>query len=135
MSRFESFVQLELPKRPFLEDDVPEEAIIVRRGEGPRQLNGILLEEGQVLTMQDGKLTPVQMGTGGTGSSSGISVERPSPELEWIINHNRNSKRVVVTVLDSNHEAILYDSLKVEEDQITIKFYEPQSGFANIVFV
>ena len=35
---FEDFIQLELPNRPWMASDVQEESVIVRRGQGARQL-------------------------------------------------------------------------------------------------
>lgn len=140
-NQFESFIQLELPKRPYLEEDVPKESVIIRRGAGPRQLSGILLSDDQTLVMRDGALVGVNTsefgGTGGgtVGTAVGLSHEQPEPAVQWIIEHGHGSRGVVITVLDEEFEAILYDSLTVEEDRIIVSFYAPQAGTANVVFV
>lgn len=55
MSAFEDFVQLELPKRPYTEDDPNPESVYVRRGPGPRQTVGVTLTaEGHVPVLKGG---------------------------------------------------------------------------------
>lgn len=141
-NQFESFIQLELPKRPYLEEDAPKESVIIRRGAGPRQLSGLVLEDKQMLAMQNGTLRSMSVteflelgADGALGTAEGISHVVELPESQWIIPHDKNSRNVVVTVLDENFEAILYDSLYVEFDKVTINFHTPQSGVANVIFV
>lgn len=140
-SQFESFIQLELPKRPYLLEDVPQESIIVRKGAGPRQLSGLLLSDNQTMIMRQGKLIGVDVSEFGSGDGNpvgvaeGFSHTQTEPAVTWQLDHNKENRNVVITVLDENHEAVLYDSLLVESNRITISFYEPQAGFANVVFV
>lgn len=139
-NQFENFIQLELPKRAYLEEDAPKESIIVRRGAGPRQLAGILLDNDQVLVMRDGTLvglptSELSGGEGSTGTAVGLSHTEEEPLVQWVVEHNHSSRSVVITVLDENHQAILYDSLYVEDNRITVNFYAPQAGTVNIVFV
>lgn len=135
MSQFESFIQLELPKRPYLESDVPEESVIVRRGPGPRQLSGVSLEEGQTVALFDGKLTAVPYGTGGSSGVDGVPYAQESPSLTWVIPHNKNNRNVVVTLLDTDYSEIICDTMTVNDNDIVITFVEKQAGYANIVFL
>ena len=59
MSAFEDFVQFELPKRPYLQTDVAQETVMVRRGPGPRQLAGVSITEGQIVSMVGGVIVGV----------------------------------------------------------------------------
>ena len=56
MSAFEDFVQQELPKRGYLNSDVAQETIIIRRGAGPRQFDAVTLGEGEVLAKVGGSV-------------------------------------------------------------------------------
>jgi len=140
-NQFESFIQLELPKRPYLEEDAPKESVIVRRGAGPRQLSGLVLEDGQMLAMVDGALSSisladfVELGGGATGTAEGVSFVMGEPASEWVIEHDKNSRNVVVTILDENFEGVLYDTLSVDFNAVTISFHTPQAGVANVIFV
>lgn len=133
---FEDFIQLELPRRPYLVEDVEQETVIVRRGDGPRQLGGVKLTEGQTLVMRDGRLVGGEYSAGGMpGGAVGFSHVQEEPAVIWEMPHDHESRSVVVTVLDENNEAILYDSMLVHEDRVTVTFYEPQAGRANVLFV
>lgn len=131
-AQFENFIQLELPKRPYLAEDVPEESVIVRRGPGPRQLGGVQLTDGQVLGMQEGQLLGLPLGA---GSTDGFHHEQAAPSSEWVIQHNRSNRKVVITILDTTYKQIFADEIVIESNQITISFIENQAGFANIVFL
>ena len=128
-SQFENFVQLELPKRPFLQDDVPEETIIVRRGANPRQLDGVVLAEGEVLGMDQGTLKGVELTGVGYAHTQALAVN------VWTIIHNQNNRSVVITVLDSDHKNIIPDDITVTDNKIVITFAETQTGFANMAFI
>jgi len=133
---FESFIQLELPKRPYLESDPAQESLIVRRGSGPRQLSGLTLQEGQTVVFKDGELKPAPYGVPGESSSvTGLAHEQAAAATVWNITHNQANREVVVTILDEEYAAIISDSIEVLENSIVIKFLTPQSGFVNIVFL
>lgn len=88
MSAFEDFVQLELPKRPYLNADVAQETVIVRRGPGPRQLSAVELDEGQVLGKVGGVLTGITIGAGATFKKH---AEAFTTSTAWEVSHNQNS--------------------------------------------
>lgn len=133
---FESFIQLELPKRPYLDTDVPQESLIVRRGPGPRQLAGLQLAEDQTVVYKDGQLTPVPYGSpAGTSSTYGAAHAQPVAAQAWTIDHQQGNRNVVVTILDQDYNEIISDKLEVLDNSIVISFSEPQAGFANVVFL
>lgn len=134
-NQFEAFIQLELPKRPYLEADVPEESIIIRRGPGPRQLSGLPLAEGETVAFVQGKLTPVPYGSGGGSGVDGVAHAQEVAALTWTITHNKANKNVVVTLLDTDYSEIICDNMTVNDNDIVITFVEAQAGFANIVFL
>lgn len=128
-SPFEAFIQLELPKRPYLEEDAPQESIIVRRGAGPRQLQGVTINEGEVLGLVDGQLAGVMPGAGGHSHTQALAAQ------EWVVTHDKGNRNVVVTILDEEYQEIIADSVQVGENAITISFTEAQTGYANILFI
>tara|TARA_B100000700_G_scaffold101966_1_gene114973 strand:+ start:24247 stop:24654 length:408 start_codon:yes stop_codon:yes gene_type:complete len=130
---FENFIQLELPKRPYMAEDVPQESVILRRGAGPRQLGGLSLAEGHIPMMVNGKLTSVPAPSG-SGGANGYSFAANTPAATWTIEHGKGSTNAVVTLLDTDMREILCDDLVIEENTITVTFVSPQAGFANIVF-
>jgi len=133
---FESFIQLEIPKRPYLEADAAPESLIVRRGAGPRQLAGLALTEGQTVVFKDGELQPAPYGSpDGTSSAFGLSHEQAAAATVWTIVHGQSNRNVVVTLLDTEYNAILGDSLEILEDSIVVNFLDAQAGYANIVFL
>lgn len=133
---FESFIQLELPKRPYLPEDIQTESLLIRRGPGPRQLAGLKLEENQTVVFKDGQLTPAPYGSPeGTSTTFGLAFYQEVPASVWTIAHNHANKNVVVTLLDNDFSEILADTLSVYDNEIIINFVEPQSGYANIVFL
>lgn len=134
-SAFESFIQLELPRRPFLINDVAAESVIIRRGAAPRQLDGILLAEGEVLGMKNGTLQGV--GSGGGGSfAGGYTHDQAVASTTWTIQHNRNNSNVAApTVINSTGSVILPDSISVDLNTVTLTFSVAQAGKATLVFV
>lgn len=131
MSAFEDFVQLELPRRPFLETDVSQERVMVRRGPGPRQLAGVALTEGQVLGLVGGVLT-------GTSTSAlrKYILTVASPLQVWNIPHALASEEVIVQVFDENKFVIIPDSIQiVDANNIQLTFGTPQAGKARVIFL
>lgn len=131
-SPFESFIQLELPKRPYLEQDVPEESVIIRRGAGPRQLQGLSLEDGQFLGAEGGQIKGLYPGG---GSNDGLIHTQAAASATWTINHAKNSTNVVITILDADGHKILCDDVHVQPNTIVLTFAEDQAGSVSVVFI
>lgn len=131
---FEDFIQLEMPKRPFLPSDVEVESIIIRRGQGARQLAGIKLGEGQVLGMKDGTLQGVAAGAGGSAVDA-VSFEQTEAETEWVITHNRNNVNVLVSVYDATGKVFVPNDLTVAANTVTVTLLEAAAGRVVLIFV
>lgn len=133
MSAFEDFVQQELPKRGYLNSDVPQESIIIRRGPGPRQFDAIKLTEGQILA------------AGAGGALSGVSqaslvtrkfVHPFTNEDTVTVPHNLNSENVIVQAFDSDKFVIIPDSIQiVDADTVEVTFNTSQSGVVRVIFL
>lgn len=140
MSAFEDFIQRELPKRGYLDSDVPTESIIVRRGAGVRQFDAVTLTDGQVLAMKNGVLQGVSLSAG--GGSSGIPTIRTSithvntAAMTWNIAHNLGSENVIIQTFDENKAVILPNSITiVDSNTVTVTFSSAQAGTARIIFL
>lgn len=131
---FEDFIQTEMPKRPFLPSDVAVESIIIRRGQGARQLAGIQLGEGQVLGMKDGTLQGVAAGAGGSAVDA-VSFEQTEAETEWVITHNRNNVNVLVSVYDATGKVFVPNDLTVAANTVTVTLLEAAAGRVVLIFV
>ncbi len=133
MSAFEDFVQVELPKRGYLDADPAQESIIVRRGPGPRQFDAIKLAEGQVLGVVNGMLAPMQLAGAGIRKAV-LPVEEAA--AEWVVNHGFDSENAIVQCFDAGNSVIFPDSITIDDgDTITIRFNSLQSGTARIIFL
>ena len=133
MSAFEDFVQLELPKRPYLNTDVSQEDVIVRRGAGPRQLAGVTLSEGQVLGKVGGVLTGVSIGAGATFKKY---TQTFSASTDWVVEHNQNSTVYLVQAFGADGKVIIPDEIvTTDADTITVEFNSAQAGRVTIVFL
>lgn len=132
---FEDFIQLELPKRPWMATDVQEESVIVRRGAGPRQLAGVVLGEGQVLGMKDGTLQGVAASTGGGTGADAVPFVQEEPATTWTITHNRNNVNVSVSVYDADGKAFTPDEITVAANTVTITVLEAIAGHAVLFFI
>lgn len=128
-SDFESYIQIEIPKRPFMETDAELESVIVRRGQGPRQLQGVKINEGEALGMRDGQLVSMQI----KGAVSQIHLQN-DPSKHWTIVNAQDSVNVTVTVYDTNGKVIIADDVVVTADQIDVFFNEAQAGRAVFIF-
>jgi hypothetical protein len=131
---FEDFIQLELPKRPFLASDVDEESIIVRRGQGARALAGVKLSEGQVLGMKDGQLQGVAQ-TGGGSAVDALPYVQEEEAVQWVITHNRNNVNVVLNLYGADGKAFEADEVEVAANTVTITLLEAAAGRAILIFV
>jgi hypothetical protein len=137
MSAFEDFIQRELPKRGYLDVDVPQESIIVRRGPGARQFDGVTMTEGQVLAMVNGVLTGTNLGgAGGLSSVRKFVLAVASPETVWTIEHNLDSENVIIQAFDENKAVILPDLIRIiDENTVELQFSAAQAGTARVIFL
>lgn len=138
MSAFETFVQLELPKRPYLETDISQESVLVRRGAGSRQLAGVTLAEGQVLAMVNGELVGATIGDlGGGGSSVRSAVLNVTvAATTWNLQHNLNSTNVIIQVVDANGYVIIPRDIQiVDANNVSVFFSSLQSGTVRVIFL
>lgn len=133
MSAFEDFVQLELPKRPYLDTDVGLETVIVRRGAGPRQLGAVSLADGQVLGKVGGVLTGVSIGAGATFKKY---TEDFVADTEWVVVHNQSSTVFVAQVFDDTGKVIIPDEIETTNaSTITVKFNVATAGKVTVIFL
>lgn len=132
---FEEFIQTELPRRPFMFNDVAQESVFIRRGAAPRQMDGVLLTEGQVLGMKDGVLQGVGSGSGGS-FAGGYAFTQEEAATTWTIQHNRNNSNVAApTVINTAGNVIIPDSVNIDVNTVTLTFSVAQAGKATLVFV
>ena len=137
MSAFEDFVQQELPKRGYLNSDVAQETIIIRRGAGPRQFDAVTLSEGEVLAKVGGVLTSISISGLGAGSPLRKAI---LPVVEatatWTIAHNLNSENVIVQAFDENKYVLIPDTIRiVDANTVELTFSTAQAGTARVVFL
>ena len=133
MSAFEDFVQLELPKRPYLDTDVAVETVIVRRGVGPRQLGAVTLTNGQVLGMVGGTLQGVAIGAGATFKKYSETFTAAST---WTVTHGQASTNFVAQVYDSTGDLIIPDEIETTSaNVVTIRFTSATAGSIRIIFL
>lgn len=137
MSAFEDFVQQELPKRGYLNSDVAQETIIIRRGAGPRQFDAVTLGEGEVLAKVGGVLTSISISGLGAGSPLRKAI-LPVVEADdtWTIAHNLNSENVIVQAFDENKYVLIPDTIRiVDANTVELTFSTAQAGTARVVFL
>jgi len=131
VSAFEDFVQLELPKRPYLNTDVSQETIIIRRGVGPRQLDAVNLTDGQVLGKIGGTLQGVSVGEGATFKKY---IQIFTASTEWVVTHNLSTVDVVAQVFDGVGFVIIPSEIQITTSNIvTVTFNSPQAGTIRII--
>lgn len=137
MSAFEDFVQQELPKRGYLNTDVAQETIIIRRGAGPRQFDAVTLSEGEVLAKVGGVLTSVSVTSLGAGTPLRKAILPVTvASTTWTINHNLNSENVIIQAFDEDKYVLMPDTIRVvDEDTVELTFHSAQTGTARVVFL
>ena len=136
MSAFEDFIQTELPKRGYLNSDVPQETVIIRRGSGPRQFDAITIGEGQVLGFQNGQLRAVSVTALVASGMKKAILTVSEPSDLWIINHNLGYDDVIVQCFDENNFVLIPDTTQiVDMNTIRITFTNPQKGVARVIFL
>ena len=135
MSACEDFVQLELPKRPYLNTDVAEETVIVRRGAGPRQLGAVTLTNGQVLGMVGGTLQGVNL-TSGPISAIKKHSQTFTAATTWTAVHNQSSTSFVAQVYDADGDQIIPDEIETTDaNTITVRFTSATAGSIRVIFL
>jgi len=137
MSAFEDFVQQELPKRGYLNSDVAQETIIVRRGAGPRKFDAVTLSEGEVLAKVGGVLTSVSLPSLGAGTPLRKAIlPVTTAATTWTIAHNLNSENVIIQAFDENKYVLFPDAMRiVDADTVELTFHSAQTGTARVVFL
>lgn len=132
-SAFETFIQNELPKRGYLNSDVAQETVIVRRGQGPRQFDAVTLQEGQALGLVNGVLTGVSLSSFEIKKAV-LQVEQES--LEWIVAHNFNSENVIIQCFDSSKSVIIPESMQIiDANTVKITFNTETAGTVRVIFL
>ena len=131
MSAFTDFVQLELPKRPYIETDVSTESVIVRRGAGARQLQSVSLTDGEVLGMSGGTLQGLTANTSTVDSTQHVQGVAATV---WTITHNRNNRNAVVQIFDNNNDLVFANNVRLNLNDIVIDLSLATSGYANVIF-
>jgi len=129
MSAFEDFVKVELPVRPVVQTDEPQESILVRRGAIPRQYVKVDIAEGEALGKSGGVLTSVPLG--GVGADKNYTHSQGVASLTWDIVHNLN-KAPAVTIVDSAGTVVEGDVILVDLNNVQLTFSAPFSGTAYI---
>lgn len=136
MSAFEDFVQTELPKRGYLNTDVPQESVIIRRGTGPRQFDAVTLTEGQVLAFIGGSLQPVSIGTLVSSGLKKAILTVTEAASEWLIVHNLGYDDVIIQCFDDDRFVLYPDTMQiVDANTVRITFTTPQTGVARVIFL
>jgi hypothetical protein len=134
MSAFSDFIQVELPRRPYLVKDVSQNSVIVRKGSGPRQLDGVKLEPGQILMNVDGTLQAVSLKEFSGGVRS-YCENIPEPSNSWTLVHSGKSQKIVVQVYDTENKCVLPDEIIIiDEDTVKVEFGSPLSGYAVVMY-
>lgn len=146
-SAFESFMQTELPLRPFAPSDGNQEAIAIRRGQGPRQMLFLDLQDSQVLGRVNGTLQGVTIANlnPDTGTAGGIrhfvaDVAKGSEQSTWTLMHNLNSNNFVYQIYQLNDDgtlnSIIPDSVSISDaNTVVMKFAAAIAGKAVLSFV
>lgn len=132
MSAFEDFVQTELPLRPYTTTNPPLESIPVRRGAGPRQLQFVTLNDGEVLGKVGGTIQGVSMGS---PFRSHLHTQ-VTQATTWTVTHNKNSTNVMVQIVDTNKIVIIPDTVEATDvNTVVVTFTANQDGAAYLVFL
>lgn len=136
MSAFEDFIQVELPRRPWVVTDPALETVPVRRGAGPRQLEFIELTDGQVVGKLGGVIQGINIpGLGGDLIPKGYIHVEPTPTTMWMVMHNLNSEDFVAFVVDQAGNQMFPNNINTTDaDNVIIDFKAPIAGTAVFVF-
>ena len=136
MSAFEDFIQTELPKRGYLNADVPQESIIIRRGNGPRQFDAVQLGEGQVLGYLNGQVQAVSVTSLVASGMKKAILTVSEASTDWEIVHNLGYDDVIVQCFDENNFVLIPDTIQVVDvNTIRVTFTNAQKGVARVIFL
>tara|TARA_Y100001963_G_scaffold158990_1_gene260726 strand:- start:3395 stop:3802 length:408 start_codon:yes stop_codon:yes gene_type:complete len=135
MSIFNAFIQTEMPLRPYLPADVPQNSVIIRKGNGPRELAGVRLLPGQILMNVDGTIAAVNLADVTGNTDNHIHVQE-TPSVSWVVTHGNATADFVCSVYDENGRPVVYDDIEiVDENRFNILFVEPSKGKAVVLTV
>lgn len=130
---FNTFIQIEVPKRPYLETDVDQETLIIRRGNGPRQLQALKLAEGQTVLFKDGQLRAVKAG----GLANGMdvrSITQKAASDHWVLAHNMNCLNVMVQVIGSDNKVFNPSDIEyIDANTVHVTLPQAVAGTALLV--
>ena len=131
---FTNFVQVELPKRAVLSEDVPLNSVMIRGGAAPRSLQGVELLDGQILMCIEGTIQAVNL-EDVTGDTDNHEHVQEVPSSTWTVNHLGKSLNCIVTVLDDTNKVVTPDEIQyTDEDTVTVTFLSPVVGRALVVY-
>ena len=134
MSAFTDFIQLELPKRPYLETDVQTNSVIIRSGAGPRQLEGVKLLDGQILMNVGGTLQAVNLADVTGDTDNHVHIQE-SASASWTIAHGGGSENVIVQLFDSTGKQFTPDEITIVDDMnVTVDLSRPTIGKAVVIY-
>lgn len=134
MSAFTDFIQLELPKRPYLENDLAQNSVVIRSGIGPRQLDGVTLDDGEILMNIGGTLQAVALDDV-TGGADGYIHTQDAAASTWTIEHNGGTKNVLVQFYDDTDYQFFADNVRlVDDNSLQVTFSQPMTGKATLIF-
>lgn len=136
MSAFTDFIQIELPLRPFLSADVPENSVLIRQGAGPRQMSAVTLDEGEIIMNIGGTLQAVLLDDVAGTTDSFIHTQETASST-WNIAHNTNTENFTLTVFDDRNKIVVPDEVEViDANNVTVTFAQfPTSGRAVLVII
>ena len=135
MSAFEDFIQVELPRRPWVVDDPAQESVPVRRGAGPRQLDFVEMTDGQVLGKLAGVVQGITIPGLGGDIVKGYVHQQIVPMEGWFITHNLDSEDFVLFVFDdSGDQVIPHNTYAMDADTVVVEVNAQMSGKAVIIF-
>jgi hypothetical protein len=133
MSAFENFIQIELPKRPYTDTDVPQESLLVRRGPGPRQLQAATINEGEVVARIGGVITGVTLSS--LGGVNKLVLDVPVAASVWTMTHPFSTTDAIIQVTDASGYVILAEAMQiVNSSTVQITFGTPQAGKLRAIF-
>lgn len=135
MSKFTDFIQTELPLRPYLANDVQKGSVIIRNGDGPRQLSGIKLLPGQIIMNIEGTLQAVNL-EDVTGNTDNHVHVQETPSVTWTIEHGGETDNFTCSVYDENGKPVIFDDITpINSNSFSISFAEPTIGKAVVLTV
>lgn len=132
---FVAYVQRELFKRPFSNDDPTPESVMIRRGGGPRQLAGLELQDLELVGQKDGAVVGIPIGDlaglGGGSVEKKLIYTQDVADVTWTITHGYASMNVEVYVVDTDNQRVEADSIQaIDLSTVVIGFTQAQAGKA-----